>query len=125
MPRFAHIERRCLAVVGMLALALAYLPGVACLLNVAPACCAAAMCPMHNAPGSHMTCGMDTAHSGNAFQSCGCHSAQYTGGFVFDRAAPAVAGSERFSGVAPTLRQIAFLNVKLEVVLPPPRLVLS
>ena len=126
MRHFVHNFRRCLAAVGMLALVLAYLPGVVCLLNVAPACCTGTMCPMHSASGSHMTCGTDMAHLGAAFQTCGCHSAQYTGGgSVFDRVAPPAIASERFAGAAPAFLQIAAPSWTLEIVSPPPRFALS
>jgi len=58
---------------------------------------------------------------GSALQSCGCHSARYTGGLVFARVAPPVVASDRMAGTAPELGRIASPNVKLEVILPPPR----
>lgn len=125
MRQFAQISRSFLAAVGVLALALAYLPGVVCVLNVAPACCTGTMCPMHNASGSHMTCGTDVAHLGAALQTCGCHSAQYTGGSVFNLVThPLVAGARTINAL-PTPSQIAFPSIKSEVALPPPRLALG
>lgn len=125
MLRFAQIANRCLATAGILALALAYLPGVVCLLNVAPACCTATMCPMHSASGSHMSCGTDMAHLGAAFRTCGCHSAQYTAGSVFNRVAPPMVAGGRVVDAALASSQIAFPSLKLEVALPPPRLAFS
>jgi hypothetical protein len=125
MRHFVQIERRCFAAVGILALALAYLPGVACLLNAAPACCTGTMCPMHNAAGGHTMCGMDMTHPGAAFQSCECHSVQYTGGFVFNRVAPPVTDSQRVTSAAPALLRIAFPSLAPEVASPPPRFALS
>jgi len=125
MSRSVKIARSCAAAIGILALALAYLPGVACILNAAPACCTGTMCPMHNAPGGHMTCGMDMTHRGAAFQTCGCHSVQYTGGFIFNRVAPPVVASDRVTGTAMVPLQIAFPSLMPEVASPPPRLALS
>ena len=125
MRRIAQIGRRSFATVGMLALALAYLPGVVCVLNVAPACCMGTICPMHNSSGSHMTCGMDMGHASAALHTCGCHSAQYTGGIVFDRVEPGAAGTERVTRAASVLIEIAFPSVSPEVTLPPPRFAVS
>jgi hypothetical protein len=109
----------------VLALALAYLPGVTCLLTAAPVCCTATMCPMHNAAGGHMTCGMDVKHPDIAVQSCGCHSVQYTGGFVLNRVSPPVAAGERTARAASIIVHVAFADLTLEVASPPPRLALS
>jgi len=125
MYRSVAIGRRIFATLGVIALALAFSPGIACVLNAgqAPSCCAGTMCPMHNS-GGHMTCGMDMSH-GSAFQSCGCHSTQYTGGLVFDRVPAPPVASERFAGPAPVLVQVVFPNFQLDVLSPPPRLALS
>ena len=58
------MKRRCIAVVGMIALAFAYLPGVVTALsaNALPTCCSGMLCPMHHMSGGHMTCDMDPAH---------------------------------------------------------------
>lgn len=125
MRHFVQIERRCLAALGILALALAYLPGVTCLLTAAPACCTATMCPMHNAESGHMSCGMGMGHPGSAVRSCGCHSVQYTGGFVLNRVSPPVAAGERTARAALILVNTAFPDLKPEVASPPPRLTLS
>ena len=125
MRRLVKIERRCLAVVGMLALVLAYLPGLACVLKAAPACCTGTMCPMHNSSSAHMTCAMDMAHQKASLQSCGCHSVQYTGGMVFNRVVPAMGSTEVIAGPAPLLSQRVTASLKLDVVLPPPRFTLS
>jgi hypothetical protein len=126
MRRFAQIGRQCLAFMGMFALALAFLPGVVCVLNVAAACCTATMCPMHNAAGSHMSCGMDMSRMGAAVQTCGCHSAQYTGGgSIFDRVTPSATASEPVADAQPILLQTSSPSVNPEVALPPPRLALG
>ena len=120
-----RVKRQFIAIVGMIALALAYLPGVVSVLsaNPSPVCCAGTLCPMHQMSGAHMTCGMDATHP--ASQACGCHSVQYTGGLVFNRVAPAPATNERPNGVPPVLLSIASPNVQPDVLSPPPRLAFS
>ena len=120
-----RMKRRFLAVVGMIALALAYLPGVVSVLsaNPSPICCTGTLCPMHQMSAGHMNCGLDATHP--ASQACGCHTPQYTGGLVFNRVAPPLATSERPAGTAPALLQIASPNVEPEVLSPPPRTVPS
>lgn len=118
MRRVVGIGRRIFAGVGVFALALAFSPGVVCLLDVDQAsCCAGAMCPMHNA---RMNCGM-TAHG--AIQACGCHSVQYTGGLVFNCVAPPIFSDERAARAKTAVQPVAFPDVKLEIILPPPRFI--
>ena len=116
-----------LAMIGAIALAFAYLPGVVSALSASPlpVCCTGMLCPMHNTAGGHMTCGMDMTHPGTTFQACPCHSLQYTGGLVFNRVAPPVVTSERPTGAAPVLLQVSAPSVEPEVLSPPPRLALS
>lgn len=120
----ARMVRRSFAIVGMIALAFAYLPAVVAALNASPlpACCAGMLCPMHMA-GGHMMCGMDM--TGTAFQVCPCHSAQYTVGIVFNRVDPPLATSERPTGMAPALRLSVFPSLEPEVLSPPPRTITS
>ena len=50
------MKRRCIAVVGMIALAFAYLPGVVSVLsaNASFTCCAGMLCPMHHMGGQDL-----------------------------------------------------------------------
>ena len=126
MRRVAQIERRVLTTIGVLALALAYLPGLLGLLNAQAslACCTGMVCPMHRSAAEHMTCGMDTSHSGATCELCACHQNQSVGGLVFNRVSPPLAVAERVTRGALVLRNPAFRSVEPEIVSPPPRFVL-
>jgi hypothetical protein len=123
MRRPVRIERRFIAVIGMIALAFAYLPAVVSVLsaNASSVCCTGTLCPMHNMAGSHMNCGMDMAHPGTTCEACPCRTPQYTAALIFNRVAPPLAASERPAGAAPVLRLIAPPSIEPEVVSPPPR----
>src|SRR5271165_3523173 len=128
MRRAIRIERRFLAVVGVIAMALAYLPAVVSVLsaNPSPACCAGMLCPMHHMSGGHMTCDTDAAHRSATCEACAPHHAlPYAGGSVFNRVAPPLVANERPAGAAPVLLQIASSSLEPEVLPPPPRLALS
>jgi hypothetical protein len=71
-----------------------------------------------------MTCGTDVTYPQSAIQTCGCHSVQYTGGFILNRVALPPVASERETRAAFVLVHVAFPTVKLEVSSPPPRLAL-
>jgi len=121
-----HMERRFIAVIGMVALVFAYLPGVVSALGAdqSPTCCAGMLCPMHHMSGGHLTCDMDPAHRGATCEACN-HPVQHTGGLVFNRVAPPAVASVRPAGAAPVLLQIPAPSVEPEVVSPPPRLAFS
>jgi hypothetical protein len=119
------MNRRFIAVVGMIALAFAYLPGVVSALsaNASPTCCAGMLCPMHHMSSGHMNCNMDPAHRNTKCEACAPHHPlAYTSGAVFNRVAPPPAASERPAGAAPRLLLIARPSLEPEVVSPPPRL---
>jgi hypothetical protein len=127
-PHEAYMKRRFIAVVGMIALAFAYLPSVAGILNAqaSPTCCSGMLCPMHHMSGGQMNCDMDAAHRGTSCEACAPHHAlPYTAGLVFNRVAPPQVASERPAGAAPVLLLIAPPNVEPEIVSPPPRLAQS
>lgn len=121
------MKRKCIAFVGMIALAFAYLPGVLSILsaNLSPTCCAGMLCPMHNMAGGHMNCGMDMSHPGTTCEACPCRTPQYTAALIFNRVAPPMLSGERPAGAVPALHLIAPPSIKLEVVSPPPRLAVS
>jgi hypothetical protein len=119
--------RRSVAVVGVIALALAYLPGAMSALaaNESAACCAGMLCPMHRMSGGQVTCDMSAGHRDMAFQACPSRPPQYTVGIVFNRVAPPLATSERPTGMAPTLRLTVLPSLEPEVLSPPPRTITS
>jgi hypothetical protein len=128
MRRPVRIERRFIAVVGIIALAFAYLPGVVSALSASPSatCCAVMLCPMHHMSGGHPTCDADPARRGTTCEACAAHhSLQYKAGAVFNRVSPPLVTSERPTGTAPALLQIASASLEPEVLSPPPRLALS
>lgn len=128
MRRPVRIQRRFVAVIGVIALAFAYLPGVVSILsaNPLPSCCSGMLCPMHHMAGGHMTCGMDMSHPGTTCEACACnHPLQYTAALVFNRVAPASVSDERPAGAAPVLHLIAPASIEREVVSPPPRTIPS
>ena len=119
------MKRRFIAVVGMIALAFAYLPGVVSALSAgtSPTCCAGMLCPMHHMSGGHMNCDMDAAHRGTTCEACAPHHPlPYTAGAIFNRVAPPAGRDERPAGAAPALLLIAAPSLELEVISPPPRL---
>lgn len=122
-----RIGRKFIAIIGVLALALAHLPGVVSILsaNPSPSCCAGGLCPMHNMAGGHMTCGMDMSHPGTTCEACPCRTPQYTAALVFNRVAPPIVASVRPAGAAPVLRLIASSSLEPEVLSPPPRAIPS
>ena len=122
------MKRRCIAVVGMIALAFAYLPGVVTALsaNALPTCCSGMLCPMHHMSGGHMTCDIDPARRGTTCEACACsHPLQYTAGAVFNRVPPPLIASVRPAGVAPVLLLVSLTSFKPEVISPPPRTIPS
>jgi hypothetical protein len=123
-----HMKRRWIAVVGMIALAFAYLPGVVSALsaNASSTCCAGMLCPMHHMSGSHLNCDTDPAHRSTTCEACAPHHPlAYTSGAVFNRVASPLAASERPAGAAPVLLLVLRPSLAPEVVSPPPRLALS
>jgi hypothetical protein len=117
------IQRRFLAVIGMIALAFAYLPGAVGILSAKPlpTCCAGALCPMHHMSGGHMDCGMDMSHPGTTCEACPCRTPQYTAALVFNRVAPPSLSGQQLAGAAPVLYLIAPSSIESEVISPPPR----
>lgn len=123
-----RMKRRCIALVGMTALALAYLPAVVGAFNASTlvTCCAGMLCPMHHMSAGHVTCDTDPAHRSTTCEACAPHQTlPYTAGAVFNRVTSAPVTSELPAGTAPVLFQIAAPNVEREVLSPPPRLILS
>jgi hypothetical protein len=123
----ARMVRRSVAVVGVIALALAYLPGAMSALgaNELAACCGGMLCPMHRMSGGLMNCDMSAGHKDMAFQACPSRPPQYTAAMVFNRVAPPIVASERPAGAAPVLRLIASSSLEPEVLSPPPRAIPS
>jgi hypothetical protein len=122
------IQRRFLAVIGMIALAFAYLPGAVGILSAKPlpTCCAGALCPMHHMSGGHMDCGMDMSHPGTTCEACPCRTPQYTAAaLVFNRVAPPPLSGQQLAGAAPVLYLIAPSSIESEVISPPPRTIPS
>jgi hypothetical protein len=120
----ARMKRRCIAVVGIIALAFAYLPGVVSALsaNTLATCCAGMLCPMHHMSEGHVTCDTDPTRRSTTCEACAPHHPlPYTAGAVFNRVAPPPVASERPAGAAPVLLEIAFFSLEPEVLSPPPR----
>ena len=108
---------------GMLAMLIAYLPGVVAGSSAKPLpdCCNGVMCPMHKMAGDHVICGVDLQHRDGAFQSCPDLSQHYTPALAFLRIAPAVFFSQRVLDSAATLAPQVAAKVDAEVPYPPPR----
>ena len=89
--------RRFIAAVGMLALAVAYLPGAVGDLSTStmPACCNGVMCPMHHSVDGRVVCDMVTNHPGSSLQSCPDNAQRYTAALAFIRVRPTVFFAER------------------------------
>ena len=86
--------RRFLAIVGVFALAVAYLPGVVGALYAAqqPSCCLGPLCPMHHKMNQQSLCDMGPGNKGAQMQACPA-SIQHYAAFVFVRSlAPTLFG---------------------------------
>ncbi len=123
----ARMLRRSFAVVGVIALALAYLPGAMSVLgaNELAACCGGMLCPMHRMSAGQVTCDMSAGHKDMAFQACPSHPPQYTASLAFNRVAAPVLAHERPAGAPPLLSLSVLSSIAPEVVSPPPRTITS
>lgn len=115
--------RRLIAVVGILALVVAYLPAAMGDVSAAKKldCCNGVMCPMHRMAGTHTECDGDTSHPGASLQSCPDNSQRYTAALAFVRVAPSFFLAERVVSPAVAFVSRVPLNADLGVLLPPPR----
>lgn len=115
--------RRLIAVVGILALALMYLPGLVADISAStqPACCDGATCPMHHIAGAQVECDINTGRPSGSLRSCSDLAPRYTAALVFVPVAPSVFFAERPIAAAPVLISDKPGNADLGVVIPPPR----
>ena len=114
--------RRLIAVLGIAALAVAFLPGVADGLSAAgqPACCSGVMCPMHRNGGQKIICDMALGHQGAQLEACPS-TPQHYAALVFVPIAPAVLFVEWLVDSAPVFAPPVAAKNGHDVALPPPR----
>lgn len=114
--------RRFIAILGMLAFAIAYLPADTEGLHPGtPDCCDGVLCPMmrHMANGG-VIC--DMTHSPTtAFDCCPALAPQYTAALAMVRVAPPVLAAELPAGPAPFFILPLASHIDYDVVSPPPR----
>jgi hypothetical protein len=116
------MRRRLVAILGTLALAVAYLPAVTGGLAAGtPECCTSGLCPMRNVSGGHLLCDMDLAHPHAAFESCPPQAPHYTVASDLIRVEPPGLAPERPSGAAPVFAMPSLPHADSEVASPPPR----
>jgi len=118
--------RRLIAVVAILAVALAYVPGmVGDVMASAMNCCNGTLCPMHNTSmhqaDTHVECDMDMAHSAAALQSCPDNAPRYITAVAFVCVTPTIFFQERVVSVADAFVSHVVLNADLAISPRPPR----
>ena len=119
------MTRRLLAMVGIVAMLIAFAPG---LVEGAgdsglPSCCDGVMCPMHKVVNGRVLCGMMTLQQqpGSSFQSCPDLAHKFTGALPFLRVAPAsVTAVWRVAPFVPAALP-PVTSVTSDVPCPPPR----
>ena len=114
--------RRILAMIGVLALSVAYLPGV--LTDAAassdPSCCNGALCPMHKFMQGQASCDGDAGHGGT-LRSCPDNSQRFVAATVFLRVQPATLAAEALETSAPAAQILLPNSREPKVATPPPR----
>ncbi len=122
------VLRRLIAALGVIAFALAYLPGIAACANL-PACCTGLMCPMqlhHHSAANHSECGMAgmsgmPAENPSSMTSCPMNDVRHSIALVFVLAAPQPAPSSRLTAIHKIFSLPFAPEVVLDITSPPPR----
>ncbi len=120
------MSRRLIAAFGILAFALAYLPGVAACAAL-PACCTGLICPMqlHHHAATHSDCGMvgmaETPSEHSSMTSCPMNDVRHSVALIFVLNAPHVTFSARPAAFHKIFSLPFAPNVILDKASPPPR----
>ena len=127
-PRLPVLLHRLIAVLGIFALAVTYLPSVvngSSFDGNTAACCNGAMCPMHHAAGNSAYCDMDGSHKQSTLQSCPDYGVHYAAALTFVRVAAPVFFTERVVEHAADFIPHVHPNAYIGVMSPPPRVSLA
>jgi hypothetical protein len=120
------MPRRLIAAFGILAFALAYLPGVAACAAL-PSCCTALMCPMqlHHHAATHSDCGMvgmtEMPSDHSSMTSCPMNDVRHSVALIFVLNAPHVTFSARPVAFHKIFSLAFAPDVVLDKTSPPPR----
>jgi len=114
--------RRLTGILGIFALAVAFLPGMVDGLGAAQQlkCCAGTLCPMHSNGGQKLDCDMDFGHQGAELQACPSANQHYAA-LAFVPTGPADLFAEWLVDSAPVFAPPAAVNNGHDVAPPPPR----
>jgi hypothetical protein len=124
--RSAEMFRRLIAAVGVIAFALAYLPGASAF-SALPSCCTGLICPMqlHHHAATHKDCGMagmaENPANQQSMSRCPMNDVRHTAALVFVIGAPRVVESARILA-SPKSFSLPFApDVVLDKTSPPPK----
>ena len=114
--------RKLISILGILALASAYLPSALAGLSESqlPGCCNGIECPMHHMIEGHILCGA-TDGPGTAFQCCPDVAPRFTSAIALARIAPLIFFGERVFSRSVTSAAAESLKLELGTDVPPPR----
>jgi hypothetical protein len=117
--------RRFLAVIGVLALALTFVPSGLDSTSLALDCCSGVMCPMHTEKHEPPSCDMG-GKPGAAVKPCPVQApAHYTAAIVFALSAPLILQSDSATEPSIPFLPTFFSDAERCIESPPPRLLLA
>jgi hypothetical protein len=115
------MARKLLSVLGILAMLIAFLPGVidASQSSNLPACCSGVLCPLHQLAAKQVLC--DSTSRDGVLQPCPDQTTHYTGALPFVRVAPSILFSQGQVDSATPPAPRASAKISADVPYPPPR----
>jgi hypothetical protein len=119
------MARRLLSALGIMAMLLAFLPGVVDAAGAAdlPLCCNGVICPLHQI-AAKIICDTDSSSTHDAdLERCPDQTSQYTVALLFVRVAPVIFFAQPLAGKAGPSVAMSPAKVSAQVPYPPPRLV--